>query len=143
MKKLITDKLIDDKLKERGVLHVSDMEVEEQLIKLQAEYDFEITDDFGNADIYFYTESTADNYEVYIASETDGAPYIGQDVYYYESDWFEKLGDYMRDGCTIHVDRYAIDEGPFTYAVEEAYQELYDTIQTEIIQKLKDEGYEY
>ena len=49
----------------------------------------------------------------------------------------------MRDGCTIHVDSYATDEGPFTYAVEEAYQELYDTIQTEIIQKLKDEGYEY
>ncbi len=75
--------------------------------------------------------------------ETYSNPYSGQDVYYYESDWFEKLADYMVDGYIIYIDNHAMDEGPFTYAVEELYQELYDEIQTEIINELKDEGYEH
>ena len=40
--KKITDELIDDKLKEQGLLHVSDMDHDEMLVKLQAEYDFDI-----------------------------------------------------------------------------------------------------
>ena len=142
--KKITDELIDNKLKEKGFLHVSDMETEEQLIRLQGIYAFDFVHEFGkSADMYFYTETTADGYEVYIASETDRNPYIGQDVYYYESDWFKKLGDYMSDGCTIYIDQYAMDEYVFSEAIEEAYQELYDIMQTEAIEDLKDEGYEY
>ncbi len=71
------------------------------------------------------------------------SPYIGQDVYYYESDWFEKLPDAVYDGLTIYVEEYAMGEGPFTYAFEELYEELYETKQTEIINELKDEGYEH
>ena len=142
--KKITDKLIDDKLKQRGMLHVSDMDTEEQLVKLQAEYDFNIVNEFGKyAQIFFYTETTADGYDLFIASETDRNPYIGQDVYYYESDWFEKLADYIKDGCTIYIDEYAMGEGAFTYAVEEIYEELYDEVQTEIVNELKEEGYEH
>ena len=142
--KKITDELIDDKLKEQGVLHVSDMDHDEMLVKLQAEYDFDIVHDFGKgAMMYFYPESTADGYELYIASENSNNPYIGQDVYYYESDWFEKLPDAIYDGLTIYVEEYAMGEGPFTYAVEEVYEEFYDMKQTEVVQQLKDEGYEY
>ena len=32
------------------------------------------------------------------------------DVYYYESDWFEKLPDCIRDGLTIHIDEHYMDE---------------------------------
>ena len=142
--KKITDELIDDKLKEQGILHVGDMDHDEMLVKLQAEYDFDIVNEFGKyAEIFFYTETSKDGYDLFIASETDSNPYIGQDVYYYESDWFEKLADYIKDGCTIYIDEYAMEEGPFTYAVEEIYEELYDAVQTEIINKLKDEGYEH
>ncbi len=34
-------------------------------------------------------------------------------------------------------------EGPFTYAIEVVYEELYETKQNEIINELKDEGYEH
>tara|TARA_R100000231_G_scaffold7353_1_gene10301 strand:- start:382 stop:813 length:432 start_codon:yes stop_codon:yes gene_type:complete len=142
--KKITDELIDDKLKEQGLLHVSDMDHDEMLVKLQAEYDFDIVHEWNQgAQMYFYPESTADGYEVYIASENDSNPYIGQDVYYYESDWFEKLPDAVYDGLTIYVEEYAMDESAFTYAVEELYEELYETKQTEIVNELKEEGYEY
>ena len=76
MKKIITDELIDDKLKERGMLHVSELDVDEQIELLRKEYDFDFIHEFGSANMYFYTESTADGYEVYIASDTDGPPYI-------------------------------------------------------------------
>ena len=142
--KKITDELIDDKLKEQGLLHVSDMDHDEMLVKLQAEYDFDIVHEWNQgAQMYFYPESTADGYEVYIASENDSNPYIGQDVYYYESDWFEKLPDAVYDGLTIYVEEYAMGESAFTYAVEELYEELYGTKQTEIINELKDQGYEH
>ena len=142
--KKITDELIDDKLKEQGLLHISDMDHDEMLVKLQAEYDFDIVHEWNQAaQMYFYPESTADGYEVYIASENDSNPYIGQDVYYYESDWFEKLPDAIYDGLTIYVEEYAMGESAFTYAIEELYEELYETKQTEIINELKDQGYEH
>jgi len=142
--KKITDELIDDKLKEQGLLHVSDMDHDEMLVKLQAEYDFDIVNEWNKgAQMYFYPESTADGYEVYIASENESNPYISQDVYYYESDWFEKLPDAVYDGLTIYIEEYAMGESAFTYAVEELYEELYETKQTEIINELKDEGYEH
>ena len=142
--KKITDELIDDKLKEQGVLHISDMDHDEMLVKLQAEYDFDIVNEFGRgAEMYFYTESTADGYDVYIASENDSNPYIGQDVYYYESDWFVKLPDAIYDGLTIYIDEYAMDESALTYAIEEIYEEFYEMKQAEVVQQLKDEGYEY
>ena len=142
--KKITDELIDDKLKEQGLLHVSDMDHDEMLVKLQAEYDFDIVNEWNKgAQMYFYPESTADGYEVYIASENESNPYISQDVYYYESDWFEKLPDAVYDGLTIYIEEYTMGESAFTYAVEELYEELYETKQTEIINELKDEGYEH
>ena len=142
--KKITDELIDGKLKEQGILHVSDMDHDEMLVKLQAEYCFDIVHEWNQgAQMYFYPESTADGYEIYIASENDSNPYIGQDVYYYESDWFEKLPDAIYDGLTIYVEEYAMGEGPFTYAIEEVYEEFYETKQTEVINELKDEGYEH
>ncbi|MCP4991788.1 MAG: hypothetical protein GY928_38725 [Colwellia sp.] len=142
--KKITDKLIEDKLKEQGLLHVSDMDHDEMLVKLQAEYDFDIIHEWNkNAQIYFYSESTADDYEVYIASENHKNPYINQDVYYYESDWFEKLPDAIYDGLTIYIDKYAMVDPPFTDALEEVYEEFYDMKQEELIGELEDEGYEH
>ncbi len=142
--KKITDKLIDDKLKEQGLLHVSDMDHDEMLVKLQAEYDFDIVHEFGKAaSMYFYSESTADGYDIFIASGNDSNPFISEDVYYYESDWFEKLPDAIYDGLIIYIDEYAVGEGPFTYALEEVYEEFYDMKQEELIGELKDEGYEH
>ncbi len=34
-------------------------------------------------------------------------------------------------------------EGPFTYAIEEVYEEFYDMKQEELIGELEDEGYEH
>jgi len=145
MKKLITDELIENKMEKLGLLHAGKMDSDDMLKCLKDEYYFEITHnltDYDNAQIHFYSETTADDYEIYVATENNTFPSITEDVYYYESDWFTKLGDYMKDGCTIYMDEYAMDEGPFIYAVEEVYEELYDMKQTEIINELKDEGYE-
>ncbi len=57
--KKITDKLIEDKLKEQGLLHVSDMDHDEMLVKLQAEYDFDIIHEWNKgASIYHRANCT-------------------------------------------------------------------------------------
>ena len=49
----------------------------------------------------FYTETTADGYEVWVATEDERSPYIGEDLYYYDSDWLEKMPDAMTSGYNI------------------------------------------
>ena len=48
------------------------------------------------------TETTADGYEIWIATDDDRNPSINQDVYYYENDWLENMADAMVDGNSIY-----------------------------------------
>ena len=77
--------------------------------------------------MYFYQESTADGYEVYIAEKGPdfGSPDFNQDVYYYETGWLEKLPDCIRDGMTIQIGEYDIvqSEDVFIDAITELYEE--------------------
>ena len=68
---------------------------------------------------------------------------INEDVYYYDSQWFEKLADYLRDGCTVYIDSYTQDEYGFEEVIEALYEELYMIIYEDMEEVLTDEGYEY
>ena len=58
-KKILTDELIEEKLKEKG-LSMYD-QVENSLAKLQNHYDFELTDSYNRTPDYsIFAESTAD-----------------------------------------------------------------------------------
>jgi hypothetical protein len=69
---------------------------------------------------------------------------LTEDVYYYESDWFEKLPEALLNGSTIQIDEYAKEDNyGFQDAVSEAYVEFYEEIWQEIEQELEDQGYEW
>jgi hypothetical protein len=142
-KKILTEELIQERLEDISVTNPSETSQEDRISKLRNNYSFEIVTDWDKCDAYFYTDATADGYEIWIATEQEGNVCINEDVYYYETEWFEKLADYLRDGCRVYVDSYSQDEYGFEEVIEALYEELYMEKYEEIEDQLKDEGYEY
>ena len=140
--KTLTEELIQERLEKTGIS--TEIDYQEKYDKVLEIYDAEIVHDWdSNCTAFFYEESTADGYGIYIATETDGNPNMNEDVYYYNSDWFNKLGDYIFHGCKIYIELgYEEDYGVqdvFENLFEEWYMEQYE----EVEKQLQDEGYEY
>jgi hypothetical protein len=141
--KTLTEELILKRLEKNGMTDPNETSQEDRISKLKDHYGFEIVADWDKCDAYFYNDTTADGYEVWIATEQEGNVCINEDVYYYETEWFEKLADYLRDGCRVYVDSYSQDEYGFEEVIEALYEEFYIESHEEIENELEDEGYEY
>ena len=142
-KKLLTEDLILKKLFEKGIKEPGTFDTEDVLDDLLEYYDSELRSDWGSANMYFTTMSTADGYELWLATEDEERPYFEQDVYYYESDWLEKLPQAIFDGLTIHLDEYHRDDYAFEDAINEVYDAYWNDQKQEIENELIDEGYEW
>ena len=82
MSKIITDELIEKMLDKRGF--PEDATEESMLCAVQDYYDTELVDDWPNyADFWVYAESTADGYEVFIATYNPENISINEEVYYH------------------------------------------------------------
>jgi len=134
MSKIITDKLIEEKLKEKGLsMYEGD---DNALEKLQNYYEFELTDSYnGTPDYSIYTETTADGYEVFVATSGDGRNIcINEDVYYYDSDLAQALYDAMFDyGNLIYVDDLN------AYYVQDAIEQAWESFITDMIDEVENE----
>ena len=142
--KILTEELIQKRLAKKGypITHDEGMTYEFMLEKVCEYYDAEISEDWNdNADFFIYSESTADGYEVYIATNNSGSPSINEDVYYYDSDLHERLEDALIDGARIYVD--CLQDDYVHGAAESAYDYLYERLIEETENELIDEGYEY
>ena len=142
MNKIITDKLIEEKLKEKG-LSMYDGD-ENALAKLQDYYDFELTDSYSRTPDYsIFAESTADGYEVWVATSGDGRNIcINEDVYYYDNDLSDPLYNAMLDyNELIYVDDLE------AYYVQDAIEMAWEAFITEMIDEVENElieqGYEH
>ena len=141
-KKLITEELIYKRLEDKGVNF--DIEHDEALKVIQKHYDFELTDNWnGTPDFSIYTETTADGYEVWVATTGDGRNVcINEDVHYYENDLNDKLAEAMTDyNELIYVDD--LDSYYVQDAVTSVYDEYVNDIKQEVENELIEEGYEY
>jgi hypothetical protein len=141
-KKLITEELINKRLEDKGVNF--DIEHDEALKVIQKHYDFELTDNWnGTPDFSIYTETTADGYEVWVATTGDGRNVcINEDVHYYENDLNDKLAEAMTDyNELIYVDD--LDSYYVQDAVTSVYDEYVNDIKQEVENELIEEGYEY
>ena len=154
MNKILTNELIEQKLKEkygytknrssRAVKYAEDPNEDKMLKFLQDEYKFELTDNWnGTPDYSIYAESTADGYEVWVATHGDGSNVcINEDVHYYESDLSDKLQEAMTDHCElIYVDDLEADY--VQTAIMYAYKDLYQEKAQEITDELIEQGYEW
>ena len=146
MSKILTEELINERLEDKGVSVPWETKYEDQLKAVCEYYDAEFVHDFNNsANIYFYEETTADGYSVYIATENENAPYICDDVYSYENDRFSKLGEAIEGGYIIYIDEHELYSGD--YVIEEAigvvYEDMYKDEYNEMENELLDEGYDW
>ena len=143
MNKILTDELIEQKLKEKYE-YLEDPDQDVMLEILQDEYEFKLTDEWSrDPDYSIYAETTADGYEVWVATFGDGRNVcINEDVHYYESDLSDKLQEAMVDHCElIYVDDLEADY--VEDAIMYAYQDLYEDKEQEITDELIEQGYEW
>jgi len=142
MNKILTDKLIEKRLKDHGIsMYDGD---DNALAKLQEKYEFKLTDNWnGTPDYSIYTETTADGYEVYVATNGDGRNIcINEDVYYYDSDLANPLYDAMMDyNELIYVDD--LDAYYVQDAIDMAWQDYVDEMAKEVEDELIEEGYKW
>lgn len=141
-KKLLTEELIDKRLEEHGVNF--DIDHDEALKVIQDHYEFELTDSYNRTpDFSIYTETTADGYEVWVATTGDGRNIcINEDVHYYENDLSDKLIEAMTDyNELIYVDD--IESYYVQDAVTAVYDEYVNDIKQQVEEELIEEGYEY
>ena len=144
-KKLLTEDLILEKLQELGVHEPGELDKVSMVDVLQQHFDCKIlTGDWPNyADFWFYTTSTADSYEVFVAADHDKNPDIYSEVYYYESDWLNELSEQLTSGNTVYVDYAAEDSYEYEDQLEQAYEEYWNDKKQEVEHELIDEGYEW
>ena len=144
MKKYITDKMVEAEMIKRGLPTTEDNEDAIQKAVLDY-YDVEITSDYTqSADYYVYTETTADQYEVFIATHNDRNICVGEHVHYYDTNLATELEEAIRGGgmCTIYVADDFIDEYWYSDMFNEIYQSICEITEREIKDILIDEGYE-
>jgi len=142
MKKIITDDLIEKRLKEKGLSMYEP--VDDSLPFIKDYYNVEITDQWGKTpDFSIYPESTSDGYEVWVATNGDGRNIcINEDVYYYESDLGDVLYQAISDGYSelIYVDD--IESSYFEDGIMQAWEDLIKDKIEEVENELIEEGYE-
>ena len=140
----LDEELVRQLLAEDNVTEADDTNPDIMLERIKDHFDFQITDGWEkNSDMMFYTETTSDGYEVWIATDDDRHPSINEDVYYYESDWLEKMQDAMIDGSNIYFQELEDDNYEFQEVVHNVYEEYYNDKREELIEKLIDDGYEW
>ena len=143
MNKKLTNELIEQKLKEKYG-YTEDPNEDTMLKFLQDEYEFKLTDEYSREPDYsIYAESTADGYEVWVATFGDGSNVcVSEDIHYYESDLSDKLQEAMTDHCElIYVDD--LEANYVQDAIMYAYQDLYEDKEQEITNELIEQGYEW
>ena len=143
MEKIITDKLIVDMLEKRGYLNYSDIDENKAWDLLEKHYDCEVSDQWSNKhfDFYCYSETTADGYEVFIATFDPDSVCISEDVHYYENNLSDEISAAIQEGFNMYIDD--LDSGYFMYAVEACYDKMYDNMKEEIENELIEQGYEH
>ena len=147
MKKIgetLTEELIQERLKEKGIQLPHEIEYLDQYEKVLEMNGAEIVHDWSsNCNAFFYEESTADGYGIYIATETDGNPNMNEDVYYYEAGWFEKLAEHIANGYKIYIELGYDEDYQVQETIEALYEEWYMEEFGEVEDKLLEEGYEW
>lgn len=147
--KTLTDELILQKLEDKKIKHLNDIDFEDVMEIVQREFNCTFTSDFlkwNKAVHRFYTESTRDGYEVYISSPVDTNININESVYYYDSDWYEDLVDVVLgcyDNDIIFFDDDEFDTNyTFMGLVEELYEKYWNDQKQIVEDELIELGYE-
>ena len=85
-------------------------------------------DNFNRGDFKVYSETTADGYEVYIATHDDRNVDINENVYYYDSDLTDVIMEQLEDRYSVYIDEYLYEDIYMDDKFEEYFQENVEDI---------------
>ena len=85
-------------------------------------------DDFNRGDFKVYSETTADGYEVYIATHDDKNVNIQDDVYYYDSDLADVIMEQLEDHYSVYISEDLYEDIYMDDKFEEYFNENVDEI---------------
>ena len=148
-KKLITDELINERLEAKGFGEKQENDEDLARESVLKHFGVEFTDQWNsNADFYIYEESTADGYSVFIATYDQNRVNVNENVYYYDSDLGDALEEHIRcsNGSEDYPDIIYVDDLYQQFiddAITQLFEYLAERFEEEIIDELKDQGYEY
>lgn len=151
MSKFITDELINERLEAKGFGEKQAQDNDLVQKSVLNHYGYKLTDDWpnhNNAEFFIYAEPTQDGYEVYVATANPDKISICEDVHYYDSDLSDALAEAMRygNGDTEYPETIYVDDLYAQYvddAMQDEFQYLAERLEEEVIDELKNEGYEY
>ena len=141
--KIIIEEVLWEKLEEKGIKQPYDTDHEEQLAKVLAHWDASITGDWDDrCNRWFYMESTADSYEVYVTTYGSANDIsINENVYYYENGWLDELPNCIKDGANIFFSELETDNYAFIDAINETYEHYFEEKVEEMQDELLDQGW--
>ena len=146
--KYITDELINERLEAKGF---GDKQSENEDVAKQNvlnHYGVELTSNWTNgASYYIYEETTKDSYSVYVATDDTDNISVCENVYYYDSDLADVLEEQIKysNGDEEYPEIIYVDDlyqNFIDLAIENLFVYLAERFEEEIIDELKDEGYE-
>ena len=141
--KIIIEEVLWEKLEEKGIKQPYDTDHEEQLAKVLDHWDASITGDWDDrCNRWFYMESTADSYEVYVTTYGSANDIsINENVYYYENGWLDELPNCIKDGANIFFSELETDNYAFIDAINETYEHYFEEKVEEMQDELLDQGW--
>lgn len=147
--KLITDELINERLEAKGFGEKQANDEDLAQKSVLGHYGYELIDDWDDdAEYFIYEESTCDGYSVYIATANPRQISISEDAHYYDSNLGEMLAEAIKwgNGDPEYPEKIYVDDLGAQYvqdAIEQLFVEISERFEEEVIDELKDEGYEY
>ena len=85
-------------------------------------------DNFNRGDFKVYSETTADGYEIYVATHDDKKIEIPEDIYYYDSDLADVIMEQLKDHYSVYIDEYLYEDIYMDDKFEEYFNEHVEDI---------------
>ena len=100
-------------------------------------------DNFNRGDFKVYSETTADGYEVYIATHDDKKIIISEDIYYYDSDLTDVIMEQLEEHYSVYIDSYLYEDIYMDDKFEEYFNENVEDIVSDIPDSFTKEELKY
>ena len=145
--KYITDELIEERLTMKGFSEQDSHDEEHVMDAVCKHFDLTLTDEWKSGyDYYIYEDTTADGYEVFVATHDTNNISVSEHIYQYESQMSEILVTSIIDAdhgdAEIYLSALHDHESWIQDAMNELYVDLYELYVEEITNELIDEGYQ-
>ncbi len=143
-KRILTPTIVREELEKDEIIFGLEGDDAKEFLLDKWSASFDITSSWaeGHEDLLIYSETTADDYEVWICTDDHkGARNINEDVYYYQDNeqFMERSIECLRYGGSVWIDSYIAEEMEYEieeawrYAYEDEYDGLYENKQDELL----------